>query len=154
MDFTRALSALRRDHPVFRRRRFFRGHQPGAGPSDGPGDIVWLTPAGKEVTDSDWYAPGAKSLAVFLNGDAISEPDPRGERITDDRFLLLFNANDDAVSFTLPGVRFGREWEIVIDTCGPRVPVLHGELPLLSARAHAKLAPHAVMVLHCPGSGD
>ena len=95
VDFTRALSALRRDHPVFRRRRFFRGHQPGAGSSDGPGDIVWLTPAGKEVTDSDWYAPGAKSLAVFLNGDAISEPDPRGERITDDRFLLLFNANDE-----------------------------------------------------------
>ena len=112
----------------------------------------WLTPAGKEVTDSDWYAPGAKSLAVFLNGDAISEPDPRGEGITDDRFLLLFNANDDAVSFTLPGVRFGREWEIVIDTCGPRVPVLHGELPLLSARAHAKVAAHAVMVLRCPGS--
>jgi isoamylase len=154
VDFTRALSALRRDHPVFRRRRFFRGHQPGAGPSDGPGDIVWLTPAGKEVTDSDWYAPGAKSLAVFLNGDAITEPDPRGDRITDDRFLLLFNANDDTVSFTLPGVRFGREWEIMIDTCGPRVPVLHGELPLLSARAHAKVAAHAVMVLRCPGSRD
>jgi glycogen operon protein len=151
VNFTRALSTLRRDHPVFRRRRFFRGHQPGAGPSDGPGDIVWLTPAGKEVTDSDWYAPGAKSLAVFLNGDAISEPDPRGEGITDDRFLLLFNANDDTVSFTLPGVRFGREWEIMIDTCGPRVPVLHGEPPLLSARAHAKVAAHAVMVLRCPG---
>ena len=45
VDFTRALSALRRDHPVFRRRRFFRGHQPGAGSSDGPGDIIWLTPA-------------------------------------------------------------------------------------------------------------
>jgi glycogen operon protein len=152
VDFTRALSALRRDHPVFRRRRFFRGHQPGTGSPDGPGDIVWLTPAGNEVTDSDWYAPGAKSLAVFLNGDAISEPDSRGEGITDDRFLLLFNANDDAVSFTLPGVRFGREWEIVIDTCGPRVPVLHGELPLLSARAHAKVAARAVMVLRCPGS--
>ena len=58
VDFTRALSALRRDHPVFRRRRFFRGHQPGAGPPGGPGDIVWLTPAGKEVTDGDWRDPG------------------------------------------------------------------------------------------------
>jgi isoamylase len=150
VDFTRALSALRRDHPVFRRRRFFRGHQPGAGPPEGPGDIVWLTPAGEEFTDGDWRAPGAKSLSVFLNGDAISEPDPRGDRITDDRFLLLFNADDEPVSFTLPGVKFGREWEIMIDTCGPRVPVLHGELPLLSARAQAKLAGHAVMVLRCP----
>jgi len=150
VDFTRALSALRRDHPVFRRRRFFRGREPGPG-SSGPGDIVWLTPAGKEVTDGDWRAPGAKSLAVFLNGDAISEPDPRGERISDDRFLLLFNADHEAVSFTLPGVRFGREWEIMIDTYGPRVPILHGELPLLSARAHAKVAGRAVMVLRCPG---
>jgi len=147
VDFTRALAALRRDHPVFRRRRFFRGHQPGAGSSDGPGDIVWLTPAGREVTDSDWRAPDAKSLAVFLNGDAISEPDPRGERITDDRFLLLFNAAAETVSFSLPGVKFGREWEIVIDTCGPRVPILHGDLPLLTARAKAKVAPRAVMVL-------
>ncbi|MGA2830469.1 MAG: glycogen debranching protein GlgX [Streptosporangiaceae bacterium] len=151
VDFTRALSALRRDHPVFRRRRFFRGHHPGAPSSYGPGDIVWLTPAGKEVTDSDWRAPGAKSLAVFLNGEAISEPDPRGERITDDRFLLLFNAGHDAVSFTLPGTRFGREWEIMIDTCGPRVPILHGGLPLLSARSHTKVAAHAAMVLRCTG---
>ena len=47
LDFTRALSALRREHPVFRRRRFFRGRPPGPAPSDGPGDIVWLTPAGR-----------------------------------------------------------------------------------------------------------
>ena len=63
----------------------------------------------------------------------------------------MFNADAEAVSFTLPGVRFGREWQIVIDTCGPRVPVLHGELPLLTARAHAKVAGRAVMVLRCPG---
>jgi isoamylase len=148
VDFTRALSALRRDHPVFRRRRFFRGRHPGAS-SSFPGDIVWLTPAGREVTENDWGA-GGKSLAVFLNGDKISEPDPRGERITDDRFLLLFNAEADAVSFTLPGVRYGREWEVVIDTCGPKVPALRGELPpVLNAKAQAKVAGRAVMVLRC-----
>ncbi|MGO9783018.1 MAG: glycogen debranching protein GlgX [Streptosporangiaceae bacterium] len=148
VDFTRALSALRRDHPVFRRRRFFRGRHPGAS-SSFPGDIVWLTPAGREVTEHDWGA-GSKSLAVFLNGDKISEPDPRGERITDDRFLLLFNAEADAVSFNLPGVRYGREWEVVIDTCGPRVPALRGELPpVLNAKAQAKVAGRAVMVLRC-----
>jgi isoamylase len=152
VDFTRALSALRRDHPVFRRRRFFRGRHPGAS-SSFPGDIVWLTPAGREVTEHDWRG-GRKSLAVFLNGDKISEPDPRGERITDDRFLLLFNAEADAVSFNLPGVRYGREWEVVIDTCGPRVPALHGELPpVLNAKAQAKVAGRAVMVLRCRTSG-
>jgi glycogen operon protein len=152
VDFTRALSALRRDHPVFRRRRFFRGRHPGAS-SSFPGDIVWLTPAGREVTEHDWRG-GAKSLAVFLNGDKISEPDPRGERITDDRFLLLFNAEADTVSFNLPGVRYGREWEVVIDTCGPRVPALHGGLPpVLNAKAQAKVAGRAVMVLRCRTSG-
>ncbi len=152
VDFTRALSALRRDHPVFRRRRFFRGRRPGAS-SSFPGDIVWLTPAGREVAENDWR-DGGKSLAVFLNGDKISEPDPRGERITDDRFLLLFNADAETVSFNLPGVRYGREWEVVIDTFGPRVPALHGELPpVLNAKAQAKVAGRAVMVLRCRTSG-
>ena len=152
VDFTRALSALRRDHPVFRRRRFFRGRRPGAS-SSFPGDIVWLTPAGREVTEHDWR-DGGKSLAVFLNGDKISEPDPRGERITDDRFLLLFNADAETVSFNLPGVRYGREWEVVIDTFGPRVPALHNELPpVLNAKAQAKVAGRAVMVLRCRTSG-
>ena len=152
VDFTRALSALRRDHPVFRRRRFFRGRHPGAS-SSFPGDIVWLTPAGREVTEHDWR-DGGKSLAVFLNGDKISEPDPRGERITDDRFLLLFNAEAETVSFNLPGVRYGREWEVVIDTFGPRVPALHGERPpVLNAKAQAKVAGRAVMVLRCRTGG-
>src|SRR5579864_9146208 len=74
LQFTETLAGLRRDHAVFRRRRFFRGQVPG----DEKGDIVWLTPAGDVMTDADWEASYAKSLAAFLNGDAISEPDPRG----------------------------------------------------------------------------
>src|SRR6202021_764018 len=59
-----------------------------------PGDIVWFTPAGEEMTDDDWAVGFAKSLTVFLNGAAITEPDPRGERIKDESFLLLFNASE------------------------------------------------------------
>ena len=72
---------------------------------------------------------------VFLNGGAISEPGPRGERITDARFLLLFNAYPDPVTFVLPEVRFGPEWEIVINTDCPRIPAIHSELPALAAKA-------------------
>src|SRR6201996_5191232 len=115
IDFTRTLSMLRREHPVFRRRRFFRGRL-ATETADSPGDIVWLTPQGREVTVSYWRSEGAKTLAVFLNGDAISEPDPRGERITDDRFLLLFNAGGDTVTFTLPEARYGTSWQVYIDT--------------------------------------
>ena len=68
------------------------------------------------MTGEDWQADYAKSLAVFLNGDAISEPDPRGGRITDAKFLLLFNAHSNPIMFTLPEASFATGWEVVIDT--------------------------------------
>jgi glycogen operon protein len=113
LPFTETLAGLRRDHPVFRRRRFFRGQPQAPGEI---GDIVWLAPAGQEMTEADWSTSYANSLAVFLNGDAISEPDPRGEKISDARFLLLFNANSDPITFTLPEASFAAGWEVVIDT--------------------------------------
>jgi isoamylase len=114
LDFTETLASLRRNHPLFRRRRFFRG-RPQA-PTDEEGDIIWLTPTGEEMTQQDWAASYANSLAVFLNGDAISEPDPRGEKITDARFLLMFNGHSKPLTFTLPEASLASGWEIVIDT--------------------------------------
>jgi isoamylase len=112
LDFVRSLAALRRDHPVFRRRRFFHGRAI----RDGMRDIVWLTPSGKEMSDADWHAGYAKSLAVWLNGDAISEPGPRGEKISDDSFLLVINAHHENLTFTLPSAEFGPGWRTVLDT--------------------------------------
>jgi isoamylase len=113
LRFAEALAGLRRDHPVFRRRKFFRGRR---GPDDDAGDIVWLTPAGQEMTQDDWGAGYAQALAALLNGEAISEPDPRGGRIVDAKFLLLFNAHSDALTFTLPEASLAPGWEVVIDT--------------------------------------
>ncbi|WP_062345590.1 glycogen debranching protein GlgX [Herbidospora yilanensis] len=112
LGFVREIAAFRRDHPVFRRRRFFSGREQ----SDGVRDIVWLTPAGKEMDDSDWHAGYSKAVAVFVNGDAISEPGPRGERITDDSFLLLINAHHESLTFTLPGRDFAVSWKSLFDT--------------------------------------
>ena len=114
LRFTETLASLRRNHPLFRRRRFFRG-RPQA-PTDTEGDIIWLTPGGEEMTQQDWDTSYANSLAVFLNGDAISEPDPRGEKISDARFLLMFNAHSDSLTFTLPEASLAAGWEVVIDT--------------------------------------
>jgi isoamylase len=122
LEFTKRLSRLRRDHPVFRRRRFFYG-RPVRGSADGLGDgelsdIAWLTPAGEKMTDADWQNGYARSLAVFLNGDAITEPDRRGRRIVDDSFLLLFNAHHEVIRFTIPK-DYGDMWLTEIDTAMP-----------------------------------
>ncbi|WP_214107567.1 glycogen debranching protein GlgX [Acrocarpospora catenulata] len=117
LEFVRSMAALRREHPVFRRRRFFSGRrEPG-----GMRDIVWLTPAGREMDLADWHAGYAKSLGVYVNGKAISEPGPRGEKISDESFLLLINAHHEALTFTLPGAEFGISWHPVLDTAEEEV---------------------------------
>jgi isoamylase len=119
LEFVAALSALRKAHPVFRRRRFFSG-RPG-GSIDGQRDIVWLNPAGAEMTGADWNAGYAKSLAVCVNGDAITEPGPRGERITDADFILLLNAHSDTVTFRIPPEIGSPDvsWQVVVNTGAP-----------------------------------
>ena len=68
------------------------------------------------MTEADWQVGYARSLAVFLNGDAITEPDKRGEPVRDEHFLLLFNAHSDAMRFMLPSVDHADGWHTVIDT--------------------------------------
>jgi len=106
-SFCAGLVAFRRQHPVFRRRRFFEGE-----PIFGSelSDIAWFRPDGVEMTEDDWRTGFAKSLAVFLNGDALPDPDPRGNRISDDSFLLLFNGHHGDGSFVLPRRAWGRRW--------------------------------------------
>ncbi|HEX7321744.1 MAG TPA: glycogen debranching protein GlgX, partial [Mycobacterium sp.] len=117
VSFTRTVAKLRTDHPVFRRRRFFEGR-----PMRGGGetrDVAWLTPAGQEMTQQDWDAEFGRCVMVFLNGDALREPDIRGQRIIDDSFLLCFNAGDHAVDFCTPDGDYAQQWTAVLDTNDP-----------------------------------
>ena len=82
-----------REHPTFRRRRFFHGRPVRRGEGDPVPDIDWLTPAGEQMDDDDWDGGYAKSLAVYLNGHGIRETDERGEYVVDDHFYLAFNAS-------------------------------------------------------------
>lgn len=116
-DFTRRLIELRREHPVFRRRRFLAG---GAlGDEEHGREIAWLTPECTLMTQDDWNTPFGRALMVFLDGEAIAEPDARGQRVVDDSFLLMFNAHYEDIDFTVPGAEFGDEWEVVVDTTEP-----------------------------------
>jgi glycogen operon protein len=118
VDFCAELIDFRHRHPVFRRRRFFEGEPIRRG---GLSDISWFRPDGAEMTDDDWDAGFAKSLTVFLNGDALPDPDPRGRRVTDDSFLLLFNGHYGDVTFSLPGKDWGRRWMREFDTASGEV---------------------------------
>jgi glycogen operon protein len=110
---TARLAEFRRDHPVFHRRRWFQGR-----PIHGETvtDIGWFAPDGTEMSEDDWESGFAKSVGVFLNGDAIPDPDLRGEKITDDSFLVLFNAHYEKLSFTIPNRDWGDHWVVVLDT--------------------------------------
>ncbi|MFD4728607.1 glycogen debranching protein GlgX [Streptomyces seoulensis] len=117
-DFTRRLIGLRAEHPVLRRRRFFRGETETRRKQPLP-DLIWLRPDAREMNDQDWRRGDAHSVGVFLNGDAIAERDAYGGRVVDDSFLLLLNGFWEPVDFRLPAASYGERWTTLIDTADP-----------------------------------
>jgi isoamylase len=110
--FARRVIELRRTHPVFRRRQFFEGR---ALRGEAVKDIVWLKPDGKEMTDEEWNHDFARCLGVYLAGDRLEETDERGHPVVDEDFIVLFNAHDGPISFTLPPFD-GFGWIVLVDT--------------------------------------
>ena len=139
LEFTRKVTTLRADHPVFRRRRFFEGKPIRDG--DQNRDIAWLTRNAVEMTPGDWNS-GIKSVAVFLNGEAIPEPDKRGERIVDDSFLMCFNAHAYPVEFITPDGQYARRWTVILDTFHPD----DGQ-QVVSAGAKVTVPPRSLLLL-------
>jgi glycogen operon protein len=113
LEFARLAIEFRKQHCNFRRRRFFQG-RPIRG--NEVSDIGWFKPDGKPMSDEDWNSGFAKSIGVYLNGDAIGGVDYRGEPFKDDSFYLLFNAHHDALDFILPDGAWGNRFEKVFDT--------------------------------------
>jgi isoamylase len=120
ITFTAALIALRREHPVFRRRKFFAG-RPIRGGNE-LRDIAWFRESGEEMIERDWEVKVWRCLTVFLNGEGIPDADARGRRVTDSSFLLCFNPHYEDVNVQLPGNGYGQEWTIVLDTATGQTP--------------------------------
>ncbi|MFF7412301.1 glycogen debranching protein GlgX [Streptomyces lydicus] len=111
-DLAARLIALRRAHPVLRRRAFFSGRPHGQG---GLRDLAWFTADGTEMTEQDWYTPGA-TLGMYLSGNDISQRDARGIRIVDDSFLAVLHAAARPRAVTLPGPPWAQSYELLLDT--------------------------------------
>jgi glycogen operon protein len=126
-EFTRGLIALRKEHPVLRRRRFFEGlFLPGADIKD----LTWFKLDGTEIVDEQWADPEARSMAMRLAGEAIDEREPEGGRIFDETLLVLLNTYHEPLEFTLPEAGGSEEcqWELLMDTEQAAPPAPSGKL--------------------------
>jgi len=139
LAFTRRLIAFRKDHPVFRRRRYLAGAE--------AAELGWFTPAGAPMTTADWAEPAALSLAVYLDGSDDPDRAEDGTPLVDDDFLVLFNAWWEPLDFIVPGVRDGQRWRAEIDTYDPAAAAT---TPQRQAGDRITVGPRSVTVLRGP----
>lgn len=126
LAFVSKLIHLRLDHPVLHRRRFFTGREPGDDSNMIP-QVEWFDHTGSIMDMDDWQNTHAFSMMIYLNGSDIPEVDWYGNRMVDNDFILIFNAHYEPIMFTLPDERYGRKWQLVVDTHNPNEPVLSYE---------------------------
>lgn len=111
LDFTQRLIWLRREHPNFRRRHFFRGIH-----GDGVRDILWFNPDGREISDEEWTHDYARCLGLYLPGDGLGDWDERGHALQDDDFLLLVQRPSRGSAVRVTGSQDDALFEVLVDT--------------------------------------
>jgi isoamylase len=116
LRFTSDLIRLRRSHPAFSRKHWFK-EQPVR--AVGLTDIAWFQPGGDEMTEEHWGTGFAKSLGIFLYGDGLHAVDELSRPITDDSFYIVFNGHDGPLDFKLPPRKYGTKWKKILDTSYP-----------------------------------
>jgi len=112
LEFTKKLIHLRKDHPVFRRPKFFQGRRIRGSEIK---DVMWFNPGGNEMSDEEWSSPFVRCLGMLLSGDTADVVNFEGEPIRDDTFLLLINSHFEPIQFVLPGQEH-LGWELFLDT--------------------------------------
>ncbi len=113
LAFVHRIINLRKRHPVFHRRRFFQGR-----PIKGANvkDVLWLNPAGNEMSEDQWRDASVRCMGMFLSGQGLDETDGRGRKLGDEDFLVLLNAHHEDIEFTLPALHAGSQWSAWMDT--------------------------------------
>ncbi len=140
LDYTRRLIALRREHPVFRRRRYLAGVE--------AAELGWFTVAGTPMTGADWADESALSLGIYLDGSDAPDRAQDGTLMLDDDFLVLINAWWEPLDFVIPaGTRDGQEWRPVLDSYDLTSSEADGSAGPLQAGDRVMVGPRSVCVL-------
>jgi isoamylase len=134
LAFTRRLVALRRSHPVFRRRRFLVGVD--------AGQLQWFTPAGTPMSADACADPAARCISIYLDGDDAPDHDDAGRVLVDDDFLVLVNGWWEPLDFTLPDLGGRHTWVAELNTFDCTV----GSGPTAGIR----VGPQSITVLRSP----
>jgi glycogen operon protein len=127
---------------VFRRRRWFQGRR-----IRGMDDMVWFRHDGEEMTDDDWETGFARSVGVYMSGDTIRATDLYGERMTDDTFVVVFNASELDLPWVLPDATWGRRWVVDLDTADPTTGTPNHPSRETAAGATIQVPSRSVVVL-------
>ena len=139
LQFARKVVQLRRDHPVFRQRYYFRGD---AVTDTGQKDLAWIGPDGHEFGADEWNSSDTRTIGMFLSG-TLRARDQWGRPIVDTSYLILLHAGAQHRAFVLPGHPCGENYRRVLDTTDEH------ETPAIStdpAGAQIMMAPHSLVV--------
>jgi isoamylase len=113
LGYVRQVIAMRRAHPVLRRRRYLAD----------PGYSVWFSPDGEAMTVPMWQDPTRRAVAVFLDGSVKPDRNEWGEPVIDHDLLVLVNGHPHPVPFVVPSAAGpGRSvglWRLEFDTALP-----------------------------------
>jgi glycogen operon protein len=140
LAYAKRLVAFRREHPVFRRRKFLTGAE--------ASELAWFTPEGTVMNDGDWADGSARSLTVYLDGRDDPDPSPDGTPMVDDDFLVFVNGWWEPLAFTVPAARAGQAWGPEIDSYEPS-SVASGKKQL-SSGDQITIGPRSILVLRGP----
>ena len=142
VEWVSRLIALRSAHPVLRRRRWFQGRR-----IHDVEDMAWFRPDGEEMSESDWDQGYAKAIGVFINGEQIHVTDTKGQPVRDDTFLLLCNAADHPMEWSLPEARWGDEWSTVVHSADPKIGSVGNDSDALVAGATVEVPERSLILL-------
>lgn len=120
LSFTQRALALRRTHASLRRPSFLKG----GGPEEG--DVVWLGPSGRALTEADWQDADGRVLGMHLGAGTTG----------DTAVLVLMNPTEVQVDFALPALPEST-WTLALSSAEhPVVPQdVSGSFPLTAHSA-------------------